>query len=363
MGRFESTLDIYRPTKEIAMLDELKMIESVAPDIIAVLQERYKILRNIYWMQPIGRRSLSESMGVTERVLRTETDLLKQLNLINTSKSGMTLTKKGEEVYQSLESFMDQLLGMHQTEKKLAEYFGNQRCIVMSGNSEKQPKVADGFGEALDEALDLLLPEGDNIIAVMGGTTMAIVAEQLTNLENSKRHNLFVPARGGIGEAVTVQANSVSARMATKASGNHRALYVPEQLSLTTYNSLLNEPSIQEVLNLISQANCVIHSIGRALHMAARRKMTEQELVMLKQANAVAESFGYFFNENGEVVYKVPRIGIELKDLANVPIILAIAGGKSKAKAIRAYMKNAPKQTWLITDEAAANEILKGISL
>lgn len=363
MGRFESTLDIYRPTKEIAMLDELKMIESVAPDIIAVLQERYKILRNIYWMQPIGRRSLSESMGITERVLRTETDLLKQLNLINTSKSGMTLTKKGEEVYQSLESFMDQLLGMHQTEKKLAEYFGNQRCIVMSGNSEKQPKVADGFGEALDEALDLLLPEGDNIIAVMGGTTMAIVAEQLTNLENSKRHNLFVPARGGIGEAVTVQANSVSARMATKASGNHRALYVPEQLSLTTYNSLLNEPSIQEVLNLISQANCVIHSIGRALHMAARRKMTEQELVMLKQANAVAESFGYFFNENGEVVYKVPRIGIELKDLANVPIILAIAGGKSKAKAIQAYMKNAPKQTWLITDEAAANEILKGISL
>lgn len=233
----------------------------------------------------------------------------------------------------------------------------------MSGNSEDQPKVADAFGEALNESLDLLLPEGNNIIAVMGGTTMAIVAEQLTNLENNQRHNLFVPALGGIGEAVTVQANSVSARMATKARGNHRALYVPEQLSLATYNSLLNEPSIQEVLNLISQANCVIHSIGRVLHMAARRKMTEKELVMLKQANAVAESFGYFFNENGEVVYKVPRIGIELKDLANVPIILAIAGGKSKAKAIRAYMKNAPKQTWLITDEAAAKEILKGLSL
>ena len=117
------------------MLDEIKMIESVAPDIIEVLQERYKILRNIYWMQPIGRRSLSESMGITERVLRTETDLLKNLNLIDTSKSGMTLTTKGEEVYQSLENFMDQLLGTHQTEQQLAEYFGNQRCIVVSGNS------------------------------------------------------------------------------------------------------------------------------------------------------------------------------------------------------------------------------------
>ena len=53
------------------------MIEAVAPDMLDVLQERFQILRNIYWMQPIGRRSLSETMGITERVLRTETDVLK----------------------------------------------------------------------------------------------------------------------------------------------------------------------------------------------------------------------------------------------------------------------------------------------
>lgn len=64
------------------MLKEFKMIEAVAPDMLDVLQERFQILRNIYWMQPIGRRSLSETMGITERVLRTETDVLKQLNLI-----------------------------------------------------------------------------------------------------------------------------------------------------------------------------------------------------------------------------------------------------------------------------------------
>lgn len=62
------------------MLDELKMIEAVAPDILSVLQERFKILRNIYWMQPIGRRNLAESLELTERVLRTETDLLKNSN-------------------------------------------------------------------------------------------------------------------------------------------------------------------------------------------------------------------------------------------------------------------------------------------
>ena len=55
--------------------------------MLDVLQERFQILRNIYWMQPIGRRSLSETMGITERVLRTETDVLKQLNLIEPSKA------------------------------------------------------------------------------------------------------------------------------------------------------------------------------------------------------------------------------------------------------------------------------------
>ena len=79
------------------MLKEFKMIEAVAPDMLDVLQERFQILRNIYWMQPIGRRSLSETMGITERVLRTETDVLKQLNLIEPSKSGMTLTERGLE--------------------------------------------------------------------------------------------------------------------------------------------------------------------------------------------------------------------------------------------------------------------------
>ena len=37
------------------MLKEFKMIEAVAPDMLDVLQERFQILRYIYWMHPIGR--------------------------------------------------------------------------------------------------------------------------------------------------------------------------------------------------------------------------------------------------------------------------------------------------------------------
>ena len=222
-------------------------------------------------------------------------------------------------------------------------------------------KVLSDFGDVLTNTLNLLLPNGENTIAVMGGTTMAMVAENMGSLETEKRHNLFVPARGGIGEAVSVQANSVSAVMANKTGGNYRALYVPEQLSRETYNSLLQEPSIQEVLTLISHANCVCTVlVERCTWRHAEKCLMTKWLCSNK--NAVAESFGYFFDEEGKVVYKIPRIGLQLK-LTRNSYVVAIAGGKTKAKAIRAYMKNAPKQTWLITDEAAANEILKGVTL
>ena len=362
MGHNKSFWDEFCPM-EVNMLDEIKLVEAIAPDILETIQERYRILQHIYWMQPIGRRILSERLDVTERVLRTETDFLKGLGLIEASKSGMQLTSQGEELYFQLGQWMDQVIGIHQLEKQLASYFGIDRCLIATGDSDRQEKVIHAFGQILDDVLDERLPNGQNILAVMGGTTMAKVAEELTSLETEQRTNLFVPARGGIGESVQLQANTVSSVMAQRTKGMHRSLYVSEQLSSKTYASLLLEPSITEVMNLIHHANCVIHGIGRALHMAGRRKMTEAEILMLKKNNAVAESFGYFFDESGKVVYKIPRIGLQLEEVQDIPYVFAIAGGKSKAKAITAYMKNAPKQTWLITDEAAANEILKGETL
>lgn len=347
----------------IPLLTELRVLETIVPDILEQVNKRYRVLQSIFWMQPIGRRNLADSLHLTERVLRSETDFLKEQRLIDVTKSGMLLTEKGEQLLAELEVLMDQFSGMDQLEKQLATTLGIKRCLIVSGNSDEQAKVISDFGELVDETLHAQLPHGENIIAVMGGTTMAEVAKQITPLESEVRHNIFVPARGGIGESVSIQANSVSAAMAANARGTHRVLYVPEQLSQNAYHTLLKEPAIKNVLGTIKNADCVIHSIGRALHMAGRRRMPEEEILHLKQSNAVAESFGYFFDETGAIVYRAPRIGLSLEDIQKMPLVLAVAGGKSKAKAITAYMHHAPKQTWLITDEAAANEILKGITL
>ncbi|MFC6180455.1 sugar-binding transcriptional regulator [Lactiplantibacillus daowaiensis] len=341
------------------MHSDIQWIEAIAPDMVEMLSHRYLVLRTINWMAPVGRRLLAQTLDVSERTLRTETDTLRKLDLIVTDKAGMQVTKQGKDVLLGLSQFMDELMGIRQKERQLAQRFNIKRCIIVSGDSDRQLQVIGSMGEEVNQLLQQLLPEGESIIAVMGGHTMEHVANNLTNKLASKRDLLFVPARGGVGESVAIQANTIASQMAQHTGGKFRSLYVPEQVSERTYEPLLKEPSIQEVLGIIRSANVVIHSVGDAVSMARRRNMSEDQIKVLRSRSAVGEAFGYFFDRDGNVVYRIPRIGLQIGELANMEIILAVAGGASKATAIEAYMKIAPKRTCLITDEGAANLILK----
>ena len=151
--------------------------------------------------------------------------------------------------------------------------------------------------------------------------------------------------------------------MAERTHGKNRVLYVPDQVSKEMYKSMIKEPEIHEVLNLIRSANMVLHGIGDAMTMAKRRRTAPDTIELLQQEEAVGEAFGYYFNEAGEVVHRVQTIGLQLDDLESAEHVIAVAGGTSKAKAIGAYMKQAPDSTILITDEGAASELLKGNTL
>lgn len=339
---------------------EFQILEAIAPDVVKTIQHRFQIMEAIDWLEPVGRRVLAEKLQLTERVLRTETDYLKKIGLLDTSKSGMSLSSRGKAAYNQMLTLKDRFDQDNPNEMELAAKFQIERCLIIPGDSDTDEAIQNRYGKIVSEVLDYLLLDKENIIAVMGGTTMAAVAEHMTKLNTGSRKNIFVPARGGVGESGHIQANFVCETMAKNARGSYRTLYVPEHVSEETYKPLLQEPSVKSVLEMVRKPDCVVHSIGEALVMAERREMSKTDIHLLKKEHAVAESFGYFFNAEGKVVYKIPRIGLQLKDLDHVPIILAVAGGKKKAKAISAYMKNAPKQTWLITDEGAAKTILNG---
>ncbi|WP_433744502.1 sugar-binding transcriptional regulator [Falsibacillus pallidus] len=328
------------------------------PDLLSIMQKRYHILRTIHFMEPVGRRSLAQTLGLTERVLRAEVEFLKDQNLIDVKASGMTATFDGKKILEEMEGMMREISGIDEMEAMLKKRMNLQDVVIVPGDSDSTPWVKEELGRACSESMKERLI-GKNIIAVTGGTTMAAVAETLTP-DFASSELLFVPARGGIGEDVKNQANTICAKMAENTRARHRVLYVPDQVSKEVYKSFLTEPAIKDVLNLISSANMVLHGIGDAITMADRRKTPPETMDEIIESKAVGEAFGYYFNQEGEVVHKVMTIGLQLKDLEKIEHVIAVAGGKSKAKAIQAYLKGAPHASVLITDEGAAKELLKG---
>lgn len=334
--------------------------KKLLPDLLDIMQKRYQILQYIRLMQPIGRRSLSTSLGLTERTLRSEVEFLKEHGLIDSTSSGMLTTEEGLNVLTDLEDMMKDLSGLTVLEKRIKEMLGLKEVIVIPGDSDRVSWVKQEMGRAAVHRMKKCV-KADDIVAVTGGTTMAAVAEMMSPDENVG-NTLFVPARGGLGEDVKNQANSICANMAEKASGQYRLLHVPDQVSDEAYQSFIKDPVIKEVLDLIKSADVVVHGIGEAKTMAVRRKESAEAIQQIEQQQAVGEAFGYYFDKSGNVVHRVKTVGIQLDDLRHIDNVIAVAGGSSKASAIAAYMKQGINSV-LVTDEGAAKALLRDSSL
>jgi central glycolytic genes regulator len=338
----------------------LDIQKKILPELLVVMSERYRILRLINLMQPIGRRSLATSLSMSERVLRSEVTFLKDQGLINIATSGMTLTEQGTVVLIELEEVMKEVFDLKKVEIQLKKILNLSEVLIIPGDSDQDPWVKKEMGRATVQLLKRhLAGEQKKVVVLTGGTTVAAVADMMTP-DQEVKETLFVPARGGLGGKVENQANTICATMARKAMGHYRLLHVPDQLSQDSYKSLMEEPKIKEILELICSSNLVVHGIGEAETMSMRRSSSDEVLKNLNQKNAVAEAFGYYFNQKGDIIHKAVTIGLKLEDVMNTKTVIAVAGGTSKAGPILAYMKQKTSNI-LVTDEGAAKAILQSV--
>lgn len=329
--------------------------KKLIPDLLNIMQQRYFILQAVENFEPIGRRSLAGHLNMTERLVRSEVDFLHNQGLLDVTSKGMYISKEGKLVLEQLSDMMREIVGLSVLEKQIREKLKVRNVIIVPGNSDEYEWVKQEMGKACVAYLKKIVTT-HSIIAVTGGTTMAAIADVMIPLNH---RILFVPARGGVGEKAENQASRVVSEMANKTNSEYRQLFVPDPLSESAYQTLINEPTIKDVLEQIKSSNIVIHGIGDANTMAKRRKASEETMQKLITNHAVSEAFGYYFNQDGTVVHKVRTVGLQLEDLSSIDYVIAVAGGTSKAEAIVSYFKQG-KSDLLITDEAAAEQILRG---
>lgn len=336
------------------MLNELLTLQQqLLPDLLETMKNRYRILHHLFLTQPIGRRALAQQLQTTERILRGEVDFLKEQGLLVAETVGMHLTDRGQKLLEQLADVMREIEGVAEKERRLAERLGLREVRIVAGDADSDPLVKKALGHATAELLKELLVQGD-ILAVTGGTTVAALADSMPRMHLGIQ---VVPARGGLGENMEFQANTIASRLAVQLGGKYRLLHAPDQLSDEAYQSLISDPQVEETLRLLRRARIVVHGIGQAIPMARRRHLPESKTAYLAAQGAIAEAFGYYFDQNGAIVHTMHTVGLKMDDLKQMERIVAVAGGASKAQAILAVARGCPVHM-LVTDEAVADAIL-----
>ncbi|HHV45261.1 MAG TPA: hypothetical protein GXX57_11460 [Firmicutes bacterium] len=340
-------------------MEKVEVLQTVVPESRELIERRYIILRNIYFSQPVGRRALAAKLDLSERTIRREVEVLRQQGLVEPDPLGMQLTPEGEAVLASLTEFLHDLLGLGELERSLEKLLNLKEVIVVPGDSDRDETIKKEIAKATARFL-LKRLHGGQVLVVTGGTTLAEVARYLPPLQD-KKEVVVVPGRGGLGENVELQANTIAAAFANHLGGTYRLLHVPDDLDQEVLSTICNEPNVREIVDLIRSADMVLHGIGTAQEMARRRALSAEQRKKLFESDAVGEAFGYYFNKQGEIVYSVTSAGLHYHDLANIGLVVAVGGGHTKADAIVAVLSRG-YQDVLITDEGAARKIHAGLT-
>lgn len=344
----------------VQMDNIINLQKKIVPELSELLVLRYQVLRQVSHESPIGRRALANRLGLSERVLRAQVDFLKNCGLLNFSPLGMYVTDEGEEILKELADYVRKLQDLSSLENLLSEKLNIARVVIIPGDCDQEDVVKREIGRAAAGILINLLSDGEeHIVAVSGGTTMAALA---ANVSGSAPKTVVVPARGGLGDNVEDQANTIASVLARKFGARYKQLYVPDGVSEEILNSILAEDTtVKSVVEIIRNADILVHGMGRADTMARRRGLAPDVLQKLENEGAVGEAIGQYCSLDGKVVYVTNNAGLMVNDLMHIRKVIGIGGGKSKAAAILAVIR-ASRQDILITDEAAAKDITRIIT-
>lgn len=344
----------------VNMKELIELQKQLVPDLYEVLNTRYSLLKIIKFREPIGRRSLSNVSGLSERVVRGETNFLKTQGLIDIQSSGMYITSDGEKVFQGLKFLFSDADESNYLEDEIKSKLGLKDVIIVNGNCSENGSLFSEVGKAAANYIKGILK--DNItISLTGGRT---IKEVVNNFQLSSHYeNIKVlPGRGGMGKETELQSNTLVEVLANKLSATYELLHIPDNLSKNLFDVLLNDSEIKNIFKSIEDSDILIHGIGLAQEMCTKRNLSSEVKEEIIARGAIGEAYGHFFDKEGKIVYSMPSIGIHEKNISAIPDMVAVAVGVEKAMAIIAIEKGRINST-LITDEATAQEVVRLINI
>ena len=261
----------------------------------------------------------------------TQTEIADAFNL-SRAKVGRLLKRARETGIVEITVHTHPDLNIH-LENKLIALFGLKQALIANDHSSLESQRA-AVGQLAATYLNRLQLEGTTVAVGHGFNVSAV-----SNFSLSARHNcIFVPIMGGSSQAdERINPNYICHRLAESIGGRSKSLYAPAyEKDPALRASFLSSNSVKQTLSRARQANFALVGIGDVESTATVVRagyFSPAEMTKLRQAGAVGDVIGTFFDIDGQPVMTELGervIGITSEELRAIPNVIAVVSEPNK---------------------------------
>lgn len=249
-------------------------------------------------------------------------------------------------------------------EMALRDRFGLARCMVVPGTPSRPNVVLRQAGQMAAILLADLIHSYDTI-ALSWGTGVRAVVDALKPGRARAHH--VVQMFGGLSTAPPeIMSGELVAEAARDLGATHDRLHAPWIVeSADLARALLSEQDIAAVLGRAASASVALVGIGATGRGSSGllfndTYLSASELQEIRDGGAVGDICGRIFDVDGQpcrasVMDRI--IGLDLDTIRRLPLVIGIATGRQKHRAIRAALRGGLVRA-LVTDSDVALEVL-----
>ncbi|MGD0943100.1 MAG: sugar-binding domain-containing protein [Acidimicrobiales bacterium] len=240
---------------------------------------------------------------------------------------------------------------------RLRANFGLNHAVVVTTPNKLESSVREQLGKAAADLLSAIVSPTD-VLGISWGRTLDAMITWLSKLAPCP----IVQLTGVLG-SITDSPLELVRRAAAISGGTAFPIIAPLVVSdAETAASFRKEPRIAAALSLFPKVTKATVAIGsfRPPNSQLRDALSKKEQEELTKLGVCAEFCGVFLNDDGkEVCHELTDrcIAATFDDLRRIPEVIAVAGGHSKQRAIRAALR-AGILTSLVTDVGVARALL-----
>lgn len=247
-------------------------------------------------------------------------------------------------------------------EEMLENKFNLKQAIVTEVDGEN---VLEKLGAVTAEYLTRTLKDTMNI-CVSWGKTLSSVVHSMPTL--NKGNISIVQCVGGKNVRDTsIMTDEITRVLANKLNATSYFLYAPAIVKdKNTKKIIMNEETVKNVFNMMNKCDMALVGIGSLNESSTLYEygfLTKEEIDILRGKGCVGDMCFIPFDADGNTIETDLRdriIGIDAQTLKNIPMVVGIAGGEGKEKAVLGALKTGFLDV-LITDKKTAEYILDSI--